>query len=824
MSCEKNPHGCYFDGTFHVIKYRKGTKVYTGTRFGKEFPVGETFYDPVDPDTPLPVGFMKALIDGNKPVSLTFSEFYNGELKTWWYSDPDTAKCKNCGIAAYILKRDAIFIDVGKDVLKFIQLKKSEKQRNFFEWLCSGVDKSYAGYTLGNELFLCNALMYLERDLTSEIDWQHVVNPEGTINRYLNQLKLYKTRDVNIFAGDLYDQTVWTLLHLEDIFSRSKVSSSKSSIIAAAAILSKIGFLGSGIQRQYDFILDGMNEKNVESFFLGYQDIPEFKIKGNKLEKEDSFSAETLLSELGVLKSKNTVMNIVKAHTLMSLMILNNKTPQRAKLYITEVKMLIGFSPDVYFMYYLLALSVASIKAMQPPLDPLKQSRYFPFMKNVPKKFRGGIVPDNKSIDQFVISVLETLPSHDDPGEMWYKNRILIGKEISQKIDDIEISQWKRCLSGDNSRDFSTKLGETVIIGNGTYGQVYLTSLKAYPKQKIVVKEALLEKDERTNMKPYTKNGFPDNSWPEEFKLLSMTKDILEKKKSPNFLNVYNLSACEGCDITTLSGRQTGTCYTTFMEAADGDLLGLDKKVLTQQNLQRSFVYQMMIALHIIQKEYGIVHRDIKKMNILYQRTPQLEGKFFKYIVNDREYLVENPGFVFYLADFGVATACKPRWAIGGDYGERNGMVHRSGDKVELKPLKSKYLYYDDGTRKPSPPLKWERGLSGTVNRVISGYDPEFNIPVDLSNTQVFPSWKFNGDIQDVMRTVVGGPHSVQKGNHRGFGKVSFDAIKPFITSKKYYDLVWKKDMAHQVLANEMMKKLYSKPSGDVKIIDTFII
>lgn len=872
MLCEENSCTSYFDGSFHVIKYPKGSKLYTGARFGREFAIGEKFYTPVDPAIPLPNGFERALIYEDKSVSLTFSEFYQDNIKTGWYSDPIVAECENCGISAYVLKRDAVFINIGKseDVIKFIQpvvQTRRSGQSNFLDWLCSGVDNEiYAGYTLdqNQELFVCNALKYLERDLTNEIDWQRLgKTKEKIVNKYLDQLKLYKTQNVNIFAGDLYEQTVWTLLHLEDILSRpnkyTKFSPAKKTVLAAAAVVSKIGFLGEGsIQRQTDFIISEENatafQKKAKTYLLGKENIPEFKVKENKLVPEKRrFSATTLLSKLGVSKMGDIVdiSNLVTAHTvLFSMIYLYRQNPQKTVvLYIDQIKKVLGETPTKSFMYCLLALSVASIRAMQPPVDPREQSIYFPFVKNVPKKYRGGIISDEVSssaIDKvkFVDDILsqmsierQTAPNPVQiflyEGDMWYKNRISIGKAIYQKIDSIEISQWKRCLSGDNSNDFKSKLGETFILGKGTFGQVYLSSIDTGGglEQKIVIKEAILSEKDRKKMEPHTKNGFPQNSWPDEFKLLSLTKDILERKQSPNFLNVYHLSACEGCSITTLTGMHTGTCYTTFMEAADGDISSLPPHVLGKQNLQRSFVYQMMIALHIVQKEYGMLHRDIKKVNIMYQNTPQLEGQFFKYIVGDKEYLVENAGFVFYLADFGVSTLCKPQWALGDFYGERNGMVQRIGDRVELVPIVSEYLYYKDKKdattwkRGPSPPLKWQGELTGTRNRVIKGHDPEFNIPVDLSNTQVFPSWQFNGDIQDIFRMVTGGDHSVQKGNHKGFGRVAINSmLKPVLTNKKYFELIWTKDMAHQVLAGEMMKKIYVEISDDVEIIDTFRI
>lgn len=550
----------YFDGTFHVIKYPEGSKLYNGTRFGREFPIGEKFYEPVNPATPLPDGFMRALVNDDKRVTLTFSEFYKEAIKTGWYSDPISAGCDNCGIAAYVLKKDAVFINIekGEDVIKLIRRTKDQKLSNFLEWLCSGVDsESYAGYTLGRdkELFLCNALEYLERDLTDDKDWQHVEKPKDrvVVDKYLDQLKLYKTPNVNRFAGNLYEQTVWTLLHLEDILSRPNLyavlSKEEKTALAAAALVSKIGCLDgdASIRRRTDFlILTNMVSVEAENFLSGKRTIPEFRIEGDVLVPEKpGISGADLLSQLNVSKRSDFVdiIKLVKTHTVLFRMIeLYNKDPEKAvTLYLERIKNAIGETPTRSFMYRLLALSVASIRAMQPPPDPRERSIYFPFVKNVPKNFRGGIFSAIDKVN-FVDGILSKL-SVDKPrdiisgqnlreGPMWYKTRISIGKAITQKLDEIEISQWKRCLSGDYSKDFKARLGETSVLGAGTFGQVYLSSIGS---EKIVIKEALLEDEEKAKMAPHTKNGFPQNSIPTSLRCCLLRKTFSKRSRVRTF-------------------------------------------------------------------------------------------------------------------------------------------------------------------------------------------------------------------------------------------------------------------------------------------------
>lgn len=879
MSCKENLCTSYFDGTFHVLKYPTGSKLYRGSRVGREFPIGEEFYKPVDTHTPLPPGYKEALEDTDQPLSETFSEFFKGKQDVGWYSDPFLVS-DPLSVSAYVLVKDAVFIDIEKseDTVKFIQpaiaqSASERKKSGFLRWLCKGVDNDmYAGYTTGmdRELIFCNSLAYLKRDLKNEVDWQHFVeSKEQVVQKYLDQLKLYKTPNVNIFSGNPYEQTVWTVLHLEEMLATPGeyivLTERQKSLLMAAALVVNVGSIDPerSYPRRYDFLLPSRhrNLKLGEDYLLGRENVPAYKNPGPGqalVVEKLKFSMKTVLSKLGVVTREDTldINNLVKAHWVLSELInLYTKDPPKAvDLYVAKVNEIVALtSHDSTFFYSLLSLSVATIRAMQPPSDPQERSVTFPFIKNVPKKFRGGLVPPSIDNTRFVEEILSKLPKHPvvvpltttppnilQEGQMWFKDRMFIGDAISDKIENIEVSKWKRCLSGENAEEFKNGTGSlfrnTKIIGKGTYGQVYLSSIDlgpGRPRQNIVIKEALLTAKEKERMEtsPQKKGGFIQNSWPDEFKILSLTKNLLVGKKNPNFLDLYHLSACEGCSIKTLTGAHTGTCYTTFMEAAHGDLTSLPSKNLAQAGVQLSFLYQMLIAVHILQKEYGMVHRDIKRVNIFYQKTPQLKNKFFKYVIGGRDFYVENRGFVFYLADFGVATMCKPEFALTDFLGERNGIVVRKeGQQTELEPLTSKYLYFkaEKGLKKmDSPPLLWEDGQTGTRNVVSKIHDPEFVTPVDLSNTQVFPSWQFNGDIQDVLMVVAGGKHSVQKGNHKGFGVVPPTVrrlINPFITNKKYYELVWDRNMSHQVLADEMLKKIYTQPASGIEILDTFMV
>lgn len=844
MSCNNNECEYYYDGTFHVVKYPKGSKLYNGTRYNREFPIGKEFYTPVNIDTKLPDGYMKAVEDGNDPLSVTFAKFFNGNMSVAWYSDIETAKCNNCGIAAYILKKDAIFIDIRKseDIATMIRPNTDSNVIGFFRWLCTGIDNErYAGYTLGKELFFCSSLQYLDRDLTDEKDWQYFNAFHGVTDDYMQQLKLYKTPNVNISAGNLYDMTVWTMMNVGDILSRPNkyvvLSFGEKLALQGAAFLSYIGYLDPQCvrRRKYDFVIECIPKSHVK------KEIPIFTYNKNgdlNSTPKKSIQVEKLLDQLDVYHDSNIeIWHLSQLRHLLwdTLDMYVNKPKEAVQKYIDDVTASFKKAyPDITFIYSLLVLSIASIKAMQPPAEATKtvKGRSWSLI-NTPQKVRGGLVPSQ--VDNFMQDILQTFEetrgppptTSDIPADMWFARRITIGDSITDAINNIEISQWKHCMSGENAVDFKKKLTDPRFIGSGSYGQVYLAKIDLgnNTESKLVLKEAKLDQGEKKKLEPHKENAFPSKSWPKEFRMNSFTKDLLTKKKCPNFLNIYRLSVCEGCTVK----KRVGTCYTTFMEAADGDVTSVLRSKLKDKRVQLSFLYQMLAALHVIQKEYGMIHRDIKQGNILVQHTPHLSGKYFKYVIDGNEYLVENAGIVFYLGDFGVAETKKPEWATGYNYplyGERNAMVQRKTDgTLELIPITSKYML-DGKVKRPARKFHWGDGLSGTRNLADKVLDPEFNIPVDLSNTQVFPPFEFNDDIQDLLKVVASGKRSTQPNVHPGFG-ISPDVsalISPLIFRHSFMVTEWHADMAYQVLAGEMLKEIFVPPSTNkVEIIDTFI-
>lgn len=388
----------------------------------------------------------------------------------------------------------------------------------------------------------------------------------------------------------------------------------------------------------------------------------------------------------------------------------------------------------------------------------------------------------------------------------WFESRLKTGRGINRSLKDINVGNWNVnvCMSGKDTT-FLSNLSNPKVIGMGTFGKVYSAKIGKYP---VVIKEAFLKYGEKSLVKV--------GKYPEEYQLMILIRDVLLSKACPNFLYTYDLAICEGC---SLKGR-TGTCYITFMEQAHGDL-ALLKDGITRPDEQLSIFYQLLIGLHTLQRRYGFIHHDIKMANIMVQITPELMGDYFQYVVDGKSYYVRNEGYVVYLADFGVSYTTSPLVSLDGFYGSRNAEVVPTSGGYKWKPIT---------TKESGPPFIWADGQKSTINKFVKYYKTTPTRPVNLTDMERFPPFEFFGDVQDIVKVMIGGKASTQPNFHRYF-PIMHKTLKSMLKKHALYpsDKFVKppiENSVHYVLANKMLAKIYDlEGSGDpTNIIDTFYV
>jgi hypothetical protein len=423
-----------------------------------------------------------------------------------------------------------------------------------------------------------------------------------------------------------------------------------------------------------------------------------------------------------------------------------------------------------------------------------------------------------------------------------YDSRITIGGRVIQNLNEINADQWTMCMTGSKSSEFKNYFKDIIEIGKGTFGQIYLATLNS---EKIIVKEANLSRSEEIVLR---KNVFlkdksleeliekrKKNIFPREHKNLNYVNELLLSKKCPNFLYTYKMALCDGCKVLGLFSKKPSVraCYVTFMEPADFDLTSVER---INVNQQFSIFYQLLCSVYSIHHYYAMYHTDIKSHNILVKRIKP--GGCFKYVIGNKTCYVENAGLLIFLADFGVALSLSPKYSSLGFYGTRNAEVVESSlatrRSANWKPFETKYFADYDNFPITRPSLskaiyiKWiddnNKIIPGTFNKF--GKTKIFpNISVDLYDNRRFPCFEFFNDIQDAIRTFIGGKQMFQDGTHPGISNLHKDfkiVLKKFGFLKYQETMYYINGSVKYVLAEEMLWELYMDPQKIDYIIDTY--
>lgn len=413
------------------------------------------------------------------------------------------------------------------------------------------------------------------------------------------------------------------------------------------------------------------------------------------------------------------------------------------------------------------------------------------------------------------------LPEGATP-ENWVNIRLKQSKHLGSIISRGIKDRLDVCMSGDRVT-FRENFAVTKTIGKGTFGQIYKAQLETgAEKTWIVVKEAFLHESQRNVVKD---KRLTNAAHPSEFKILKMVRTLLNDKHTPNFPYTYGMSICDGCTINNMRGiTRTGSCYTTFMELEGGDMTGLINT--SNSALQRSLLYQMLIAVHCMHEKYGIVHNDIKMPNILIRKVPA-DKDYFKYVVDGTIFMVPNEGYIALISDFGMAEAMSPAYATSKYYGQRNAEVKEGPNgKLYFDPIVCKHFAlfptYDSIPIMFEEPQEYDWVDSvGTINNfgaMTSGLEPDR--PINLEDTMRFPPFDFANDVIDTVRIFTGGGRTCECGTHISLRKLDkhLEAILG-----KYGDYTGMGiDDVRFILAKEMLRLVYEKPIGPVRSYQTF--
>ena len=310
---------------------------------------------------------------------------------------------------------------------------------NFAKWLTADPTFSqvYAGYAANVqitpmddsrfhlEFLFCKPLEYLRRNLSNPIDWQfnsyRYGGPPPIMRTYLTQLSYYKSTNVNFHAGNLLEHSVWSLLFAEHLaLSRTydvggadeQIDNDTKREVVAISFIHDIGKMTIDNEnvrvRAYDVIYNAIptHPQIGAEYVRGTREMP---MLSPDMKRMGSFNVRELLKALQIRDdSIGMCADVVALHWELGTFIQQIRSAsdtEQIRAAADEFIRVCGNDeygqPRTYlFFYTLIIVSIADVLASQPfgtnnlTSETNHWSSYFPYITNVPKKYRGGDIAD----------------------------------------------------------------------------------------------------------------------------------------------------------------------------------------------------------------------------------------------------------------------------------------------------------------------------------------------------------------------------------------------------------------------------------------------
>ena len=385
------------------------------------------------------------------------------------------------------------------------------------------------------------------------------------------------------------------------------------------------------------------------------------------------------------------------------------------------------------------------------------------------------------------------------------------------------------------------------MLGKGDYGNVYLSSLN---NMEFAVKLAKLKPGAVD--RPYSRFN---TSWAEVLIMRDILRPLIQNGVCPNLPLLIDSFVCGNCNLTIRNKTQEQPCVITITELADGSFRDFVKVHEPTEEELYSALFQIMLALHAVQLNGQIMNYDVKADNVLfYNVTP---GGYWEYVVHGKTFYVPNLGKLFVLNDFGISRPLSPDFQL---YREPTDLTFRLGSRFgivkngKFTPLDSPKDATYKGTLQASPVVKWSSGKKskGGQYRLFQKSQEIIDNGTKLTKSQVklvkhsnpldkafflqpevVPPFEFYNDLQDAIRTFIGGKRTTQRGKHKRYPVVTDKMYKKL---EKYNgkgdsltDRVFSTDAA-QVLAGYFIEKFFTKeydyhttrPEG--KLLEKYVV
>lgn len=215
-------------------------------------------------------------------------------------------------------------------------------------------------------------------------------------------------------------------------------------------------------------------------------------------------------------------------------------------------------------------------------------------------------------------------------------------------------------------------------IGQGEQGKVYkyCNDTNCIAVKKFYIKEAASKYLDN----PFNKNALKYNYYIELVSNRLINRLVLENI-CPHFLLNYGHDYSERYGICDDKYPYNFYHYNEFLENNELWCDFIKKNIVIKDYY--ILYFQIFYSLYVLEKYFNLYHLDLFPTNILIKKIKK--GGYWKYIIDDKIYYLENRGFIIYIIDFGHAW--RPTFTKKRDLREQQKRVEKISREKDLQFL-----------------------------------------------------------------------------------------------------------------------------------------
>jgi serine/threonine protein kinase len=214
----------------------------------------------------------------------------------------------------------------------------------------------------------------------------------------------------------------------------------------------------------------------------------------------------------------------------------------------------------------------------------------------------------------------------------------------------------KMCAVNDSIGDY--KIND--VLGRGTAGSVYkaceCASKTCNSNNCVAIKQTPIWSKEEFELVEdiYSEKAMEYQSWVEIVSNMLVTK-LIEQNICPNFVGLYHWFYCIDASANGKLGSRLDRSVYIINEVANYGTLAKWLRTARSNKEILSMAFQVYAGLYSMKSQFGMIHGDLHKENVLVNATYEKRSTYSEYIIDKKSYYIPDIGYQFLVADFGRA-------------------------------------------------------------------------------------------------------------------------------------------------------------------------